>query len=468
MGTAPSGDKGILLGWASTSITPDRPAQLCGQFHERISEFVHDPVTATALAITSAEDAGVGGQAIIISCDLVLITAEVQERTRAALARRIPEFDPRMLFISATHTHTAPTLVDGWYPPPGPGVLSPGEYVTFLVERLVEVAGAAWNARQPAGVSWALARAVIGHNRRVQYGDGTAQMYGGTAKDGFLSLEGGEDSGIETLFCWSADRQITGIVVNPACPSQVVEMKNYISADYWSEARRILRERYGANLFVLPWCSAAGDQSPRDMVRRNRGEPSFYSEAGLTEIGTRIAEAVDRAYSTAAESIELRPVLRHVVEDLALPVRKVTPEEGEAARAEYEKLVSTPNLDMQQNTWRVLRYKKVMDRFAAQETNPTFPVELHVLRLGDIAVATNPFELYLDYGLRIKARSKALQTFVVQLCSGCGGYLPTAKAVPGGGYSAMIYDNEVGPQGGQMLVDRTVALINALWENETK
>jgi len=203
-------------------------------------------------------------------------------------------------------------------------------------------------------------------------------------------------------------------------------------------------------------------------VRRNRGEPSFYSEAGLTEIGTRITEAVDRVYATAAKSIEMRPVLRHVVEDLALPARKVTPEEGEAARAEYEKLVSTPNLDMQQNTWRVLRYKKVMDRFAAQETNPTFPVELHVLRLGDIAVATNPFELYLDYGLRIKARSKALQTFVVQLCSGCGGYLPTDKAVPGGGYSAMIYDNEVGPQGGQMLVDRTVALINALWENETK
>jgi len=43
------------------------------------------------------------------------------------------------------------------------------------------------------------------------------------------------------------------------------------------------------------------------------------------------------------------------------------------------------------------------------------PVEIHVIRLGDMAIATNRFELYLDFGIRIKARSKAVQTFVVQL-----------------------------------------------------
>jgi len=40
-------------------------------------------------------------------------------------------------------------------------------------------------------------------------------------------------------------------------------------------------------------------------------------------------------------------------------------------------------------------------------------------------LATNPFELFLDYGMRIKARSKALQTFVVQLACDSSGYLPT-------------------------------------------
>jgi len=86
-----------------------------------------------------------------------------------------------------------------------------------------------------------------------------------------------------------------------------------------------------------------------------------------------------------------------------------------------------------------------------------------VIRLGDIAIATNPFELYTDYGIQIKARSPAVQTFVVQLAVGSGGYLPTARAVQGGGYGAVIQSGRIGPEGGQVLVDRTVEAISQLW-----
>jgi len=87
--------------------------------------------------------------------------------------------------------------------------------------------------------------------------------------------------------------------------------------------------------------------------------------------------------------------------------------------------------------------------------------EIHVLRIGDVVICTNEFELYTDYGIRIQARSNALQTFVIQL-TGPGSYLPTEKAVKGGSYSAVVQSNLVGPEGGQILVDRTVELINSL------
>ena len=91
---------------------------------------------------------------------------------------------------------------------------------------------------------------------------------------------------------------------------------------------------------------------------------------------------------------------------------------------------------------------------------------MHFLRLGDVAVMTNPFELYTDYGVRIKARSPAVQTLVVQLTSGCAAYLPTRRAVQGGGYSARIVDGVVGPDGGDVLVDETVKTLNEMWQRD--
>ena len=79
-----------------------------------------------------------------------------------------------------------------------------------------------------------------------------------------------------------------------------------------------------------------------------------------------------------------------------------------------------------------------------------------------MAIATNVFELFTEFGIQIKARSRALQTFVIQL-AGPGTYVPTERAVRGGGYSAIVESNLVGPEGGQVLVDRTVEVINSLW-----
>ena len=79
------------------------------------------------------------------------------------------------------------------------------------------------------------------------------------------------------------------------------------------------------------------------------------------------------------------------------------------------------------------RCRRVVERYEEQQRQPGLPMELHVIRLGDIAFATNTFELFLDYGLRIITRSPAVQTFLVQLSAGgraC--YLATQKAEGGG------------------------------------
>ncbi len=91
----------------------------------------------------------------------------------------------------------------------------------------------------------------------------------------------------------------------------------------------------------------------------------------------------------------------------------------------------------------------------------------HALQIGDIDVCTNAFKLFANHCTRMKARSEAVQTFVIQLV-GPGTYLPMQEAARGGHYNAVVHSSFVGPEGGQTLVDRTVELINSMFREERR
>lgn len=458
----------MLIGWSSKDTTPEEPILLQGQHYTRVSEQVNDPLLVTALALEEPENPA-GGRAILLGCDRVGIPDYLLEETRKALAEALPEFDPKMLLMNATHTHTSPPMEDGRYlPPEGAEVMSCEDYRRFFVEKAVEAAVEAWETRIPGGVNCALGYAVVGHNRRVKYLDGSSRMYGKTDVDNFDCIEGYEDHGVDMLFTRDESGTLTGMIINIACPSQVDEHQSFISADFWHEVRETIHLWHGPNLFILPQCSAAGDQSPH-LLLRQREEELMRLRKGLTQrqdIASRIAVAVSAGIeATAMESFTQHPVI-HKVETIDLPRRMVTEAELAKAREELEKLENAePETEQEASRVHIQkhRYQKVVDRFDEQKDNPTIPIELHTLRVGEVAIATNPFELFLDYGLRIKARSRALQTFVVQLSCGAMGYLPTAKAVSGASYGAEVVSNQIGPEGGQALVEKTLERINSMW-----
>lgn len=456
----------LLIGTASVSITPSQPVAVSGQRNTRVAREVESPVTATALAIETRDGDTVIDQAIMISCDLITIRDGIQERIRDRLKSRLPDFDIDKLFLNATHTHTAPVTRVGLYVIPKEGVIQTVEYVEFLIKRLEEAVVRAWQNRQPGGVSWALGHALVAHNRRAVYADGSARMYGKTDGLSFRAIEGCEDHYVDVLFFFNANREVIAIAVNVACPSQEVEHRLAVNADFWHEARLMLRKRFGKDVQVLAWTGAGGDQSPHLMWYK-RAEERMRALRELTrleEIARRIDRAVDEAYQGAKQDIRFDVILVHHVKDIQLPVRMVTEKEfAEAkafcdAEANEEKLDPLKCLDRWWN-------QQTVDRYERQSTNPYYTMELHTIRLGDVAICTNPFELYTEYGIRIKARSKAVQTFVVQLACASGAYLPTQEAVRGGHYSTAVYSNLVGPEGGNVLVDQTVEAINAMWED---
>ncbi|NLB46028.1 MAG: hypothetical protein GX821_12815, partial [Clostridiaceae bacterium] len=106
----------------------------------------------------------------------------------------------------------------------------------------------------------------------------------------------------------------------------------------------------------------------------------------------------------------------------------------------------------------------VVDRYLLQQETTQYRFKSHILRIGTAALATNPFELFCEYGMRIKARSRAAQTIIVQLANGNGGYLPTAEALAGGSYSSKPASTLCDPDGGDLLVEQTLDAINSMWD----
>ena len=426
----PSGkEQPLLVGWATTDITPPRPVSLVGQLHKRISTGVLDPLTATVLALETRGSGGEKEQAIMVSCDLILIERVVQKRLQEKTGAELPDFDGRKLFASATHTHTGPGLSDDTFKDlydvsKDTGVMKASEYADFFVDRVSKAVVEAWRNRKPGGMSWALGYAAVGFNRRAHYFDGTSSMYGGTNVAKFSNIEGPDDHAVDLVMFWGPEAKLTGLIVNVSCTSQVSENLNVVSADFWHEVREELRRRHAPDLFIFPQCGAAGDQSPR-LLYRNRAEQAMDARRGLSrrqEIARRIANAVDDVLPLAKADIKAGVVFRHTVASVDIP------EHPSAVRPVFQ-------------------------------ADSVHPIEFHVLRLGDVAIGTSPFELYLDYGTRIEARSRAVLTMLVQLSCSFSGYLPTERAVKGGGYSADKFI--VGPEGGQVLVEETVRQINA-------
>lgn len=424
----------LRVGWASVDITPPRAVSIIGFHGKRISTGVRDPVRATALALEAVDSTGKGTDlAVFVSCDLLWIRKATQEAVREVLRKRFPELDTEKLVIHATHTHQGPATESGvyavWDPTPqekARGVMSGDEYRAYLADRLAEAAMAAWKRRAPGGVAWALDQAVVGFNRRFVYFDGTAKMLGPVATPDFDCIEGVEDHGLLVLCFWDAQKKLTGLAINVASPAQADQGGSLLSADFWHDVREEMAARHGRELFVLPQCGAAGDIYPQAPFR-HRAEIAMAQRKGIPwrrEIARRIADGVDRALPALQAHIDTQPVFKHTVARFEIP------------------MASPP-----------------VPPFYTCDS--VAPAEIHLLRLGDVALVTCPFELFTDYGIRIQTRSKAVATFVIQLACHHSGYLPTARAVRGGGYSADRY--LVGPEGGRVFVDQCVARINALW-----
>lgn len=499
----------MKYGWAERDITPDKKISLAGQFAERISEYVEKPLTVTAFVADSGTE-----QMILVSTDLGGVGRNLVQDVRERVGAKNTEIDPMKIVISAIHTHTGPVIhrtsrvkgagapILGWRRmledeflkdkkyiekqniSNNPEIATQDEVYELVVSQIVDAILAAWKSREEGSFVNAFGRAAVGMCRRAVYSDGSAQMWGDTNKAVFTELEGGNDSGIELMYLFDREEKLTGIVANIACPAQCVQHRLFVSPDFWGETKMLLRQYFGEDIYLLALCSAAGDQCPVDLVRwvepesdvndpnitrenplKRKADPSMFDLAGMRKVGKRITREIIDIYEEGLDEKQTDVPFEHLTSDYYLPLRRATLAEELQAKKGIREYLADKEGDVDYNDVAHMQINLgVLQRVRLQDTVDTVDTEVHVIRLGTIAIATNPFELFLDYGNQIRARSLAEQTFLIQLANGAEGYLPTEKAEKGGHYSAFISSGKVGHVGGEQLVRQTLQDIRTLFE----
>ena len=421
-GPAPAEERGFRAGAAVVEVDPPKfPVIVNGGFLEARANAVRDHLHARALVL----DDGATRLAIAV-VDSCMMPRDLIDRAKALAVRRTGIPADRIL-VSATHTHTAPSLMGSLGTPPDP------EYVAFLPDRIAEAIARASGNLEPAEVGWAVVddsdhthcRSWIRRPDRIltdPFGLATARanMHPGYESPDVIGPAGPVDPGLSVLAARSTGGRPIALLANYSMHYFGTEP---VSADYYGRfctavARSVGGDEAGRPPFVAMMSQGtSGDQHWMDYAR---------PKSDITI--DRYSEAVAGKAAEAYRAIAFRDRAPLAMAESHLTLRRRVPDEGRLA---WARKVAAAMGD---------RLPKTLPEVYAQEAlilhaEPERELTLQAVRVGDLGIAAIPDEVYALTGLKLKARSPLVPTFTMALANGSEGYIPPPEQHVLGGYT---------------------------------
>lgn len=453
-------------GAATSNITPPIGADPRIRTSRPPATHVHDELHARCLVL----DDGQAKLALVV-CDMRHISAEV-----AAGAKKIIEqmtgIPPQCVVISATHSHTT-----------GGAKLEEREgepyydYSAYLTRRIAESVLRAHNQLEPAQIAWGTAEEPTQvFNRRWFLKPGSPPVYG--AHDNVELVD--TNPGYKGLLkpAGPVDPQITFISVRSPSGKPISLMASYglhyvggitdntISADYFAMFADRVGELLGADRhqdppFVgLMANGTSGDvnnlerYSDEELAKRGPQPKKKYQPfEKAREVANLCAEKVLAAH----QKLEWHDHVKLTSLQRTLTFERRYPTKEEVAWAESVKARRIKPM----STSRYSTYGTVL-AFASPDMPPTIDVIVQTHRIGDLAVATMPFEVFAEIGLELKQRSPLKTLMNISIANGAHGYLPTPAQHKLGGYETWIGVNKVQLDASVKMVDALVEMLGEL------
>lgn len=428
----------VRSGACEIVITPPLGSEIPGQFADRRLTEVKDELYVKAVAVESG-----GETLLLVVVDALFILATETERIRQRI-HTFTEVAPERIMVSATHTHTGPPI---W----------PGQdeaYLAELVRKSADAAILAYRRLRPARIGFGSGHeAGIAFNRRFRMKDGTLQTNPGYGNPQLIDPEGPADPEVLVARIDDEEGRPLAVITNFACHPDTVGGTE-ASADYPGSLSRSLKLALGAQTVSLFVQGASGNVNHHDFLRPRAIVADHYDKMGKI-----LAREVLRIRKKIVVPENGQPLPLGAARcRFPLEYRQATEEEAAEARQTLE-LPDVRPIE------RILA-----ERLLQTMENPVREAEMEIqaFRIGELAVAGLPGELFAELGLRLKAEAPFDGLIVNTICNGTNtGYVGTREAHANGGYEMRLRNfSRNAPGTGELFVDKALELLRQLRQTD--
>ncbi len=436
----------LKAGFAEKDITPAPGTEMPGMFGKRFSGPVHDP-----LWVNGAVFEDEGGAVAVVGVDALSVKGSTVRKARAKITAATGIAGGRVM-VGASHTHNGGPTCDVFLSESDPA------YCDLVAEAIAEVVIRAWGKRQEVVIKAGAGKAEqVAFNRRFRMAGGTERTHPGRGNADVLEPAGPVDPMVGALGVYAQDGgALLGCLVNFTCHCTVGVGGGSYSADYPYYMREAVKAVAGTPETVVVFTNGAcGDVTqvnnlkPVDALRDG-------GEACGRLIGWTVAAEVLKVLAQM-ETLSSAP-LAAAQEVVMVEARPVLPAVEAAARARLAARAAGAAWDRDD----ILAREEVL-LAEMNRVEPKVPVEVQSVRIGPVALVSNPAEYFCAFGLEIKRRSPHVLTWVVELANGCVGYVPGyEQVVKGEGYEPhLCRSSKLAPEAGSRIVEASVKVLQA-------